>query len=154
VWVGNNDNSTMSNVASGVTGASPIWHNIMTTALANTGQIWPVQPPDVEGASVCSVSGMRAPAEPNPDCSPRFEYFLRGTIPGVQGELHRDIPIYKPTQSPATVKQMTNETDQIETQGHKVVFDPLGVMLCLDCAGGYGEADIIKLDRNGRAIKN
>lgn len=33
VWVGNNDNSPMSYVASGVTGASPIWNNIMRLVL-------------------------------------------------------------------------------------------------------------------------
>jgi len=35
VWVGNNDNSPMSYIASGVTGASPIWHKIMSTLLPN-----------------------------------------------------------------------------------------------------------------------
>lgn len=35
VWVGNNDNQPMSWVASGVTGATPIWNNIMTDLLAN-----------------------------------------------------------------------------------------------------------------------
>jgi membrane peptidoglycan carboxypeptidase len=35
VWVGNNDNSPMSRVASGVTGASPIWNSIMTTLLTD-----------------------------------------------------------------------------------------------------------------------
>lgn len=152
VWVGNNDNSAMSAVASGVTGASPIWHNIMSTALAKSNQQWPVQPPDIEGSLVCSVSGLKAPEGDNPDCAPRYEYFLKGTVPPIQGELHRDIPIYKPTQAPATVKQMTEDPGNVETQGHKVLFDPLGTMLCLDCAGGYGEADIIHLDRNGKAI--
>jgi 1A family penicillin-binding protein len=33
VWVGNNDNSPMSRIASGVTGASPIWNKIMSTLL-------------------------------------------------------------------------------------------------------------------------
>lgn len=36
VWVGNNDNSPMSRVASGVTGASPIWNSIMTKLLKDT----------------------------------------------------------------------------------------------------------------------
>jgi membrane carboxypeptidase/penicillin-binding protein PbpC len=33
VWVGNNDNSPMSRIASGVTGASPIWNKIMSALL-------------------------------------------------------------------------------------------------------------------------
>ena len=33
VWVGNNDNRPMSYVASGITGASPIWQKIFLTLL-------------------------------------------------------------------------------------------------------------------------
>ena len=36
VWVGNNDNSPMSRIASGVTGASPIWNTIMTSLVADS----------------------------------------------------------------------------------------------------------------------
>jgi len=34
VWVGNNDNTPMDRVASGITGATPIWHKIMSALLA------------------------------------------------------------------------------------------------------------------------
>ena len=130
VWVGNNDNSPMSNVASGVTGASPIWNKIMTFVLKDKSIHWPTQPPEVTGTYVCSLSGLRAPENPPANCSPRYEYFLSGTIPGYQtDELKRDI----------------------DGQNHTVVFDPLGVELCLDCPSGYGEANIINLDRNGKA---
>jgi len=154
VWVGNNDNTPMSAVASGVTGASPIWNKIMTFTLKDQPQKWPVQPAEVVGTTVCSLSGYRAPDPPTPDCAPRYEYFLKGTIPDVQDIQHRDIPIYKPTQAPASTKQITDTPGDVENQNHAVLFDPLGTMLCLDCAGGYGEADVIKLDSHGRAIRN
>ena len=35
VWVGNNDGSSMSRVASGITGAAPIWNKIITSLLAS-----------------------------------------------------------------------------------------------------------------------
>ena len=35
VWVGNNDGSSMSRIASGITGAAPIWNKIMRSLLAN-----------------------------------------------------------------------------------------------------------------------
>ncbi len=35
VWVGNNDGSPMSRIASGITGAAPIWNRIITTLLNN-----------------------------------------------------------------------------------------------------------------------
>lgn len=42
-WVGNNDNSPMSRVASGVTGASPIWNKIMSAILNDKPSIdWKV----------------------------------------------------------------------------------------------------------------
>ncbi|MBU1127174.1 PBP1A family penicillin-binding protein, partial [Patescibacteria group bacterium] len=71
VWVGNNDNSPMSYVASGVTGASPIWNEIISFALKDKKQEWPIKPEDVVGAHVCSLSGKM----PNPDspCQTRFE---------------------------------------------------------------------------------
>lgn len=154
VWVGNNDNSPMGNVASGVTGASPIWNKIMTYALTDLPQKWPVQPPDVIGSLVCSLSGLRAPEGGSEGCSPRYEYFLRGTVPPFADQQRRDIHIFKPTQAPATNKQITEQPTEVEMQNHAVVFDPLGTMLCLDCAGGYGEANVIRLDRTGKAIRN
>ncbi len=155
VWVGNNDNSPMNAVASGVTGASPIWNKVISQALKNAPQRWPVQPPDVIGTLVCSLSGLKAPDNSNPSCSPRYEYFLKGTIPPPQtDDLRRDIAIFRPTQAPATTQQIAQSPDQIETQNHAVISDPLGTLLCLDCSGGYGEADIIRLDRHGKAIKN
>jgi 1A family penicillin-binding protein len=42
-WVGNNNNSPMSRIASGVTGASPIWNKIMSALLSKEGSFeWPV----------------------------------------------------------------------------------------------------------------
>lgn len=46
VWVGNNDNTPMSQaLASGITGAAPIWHAIMTNLLQGKKDI-PLTPPD------------------------------------------------------------------------------------------------------------
>ncbi len=154
VWVGNNDNSPMSAIASGITGASPIWNKVISFALYDKSPHWPVQPPDVVGALVCSLSGLKAPENPDPSCSPRYEYFLKGTIPAPQTDnLRRDIPIFRPTQAPATTKQIAENPGDIEYQNHAVVFDPLGIALCLDCAGGYGEADLVRLDRHGQAVR-
>ena len=152
VWVGNNDNSTMSHVASGVTGASPIWNKITTYALRTLPQHWPAQPVEVTGTLVCSLSGLKAPDAPPTECQPRYEYFLSGTIPPTDSGVRRDIPIFRPTNAPATKKQLTENPDQIEIQNHSVLIDPLNTILCLDCAGGYGEPDTISIDKTGKAI--
>lgn len=39
VWVGNNDGSPMSRIASGITGAAPIWNKIISTLVSNTEPI-------------------------------------------------------------------------------------------------------------------
>ncbi|MCL5434794.1 MAG: PBP1A family penicillin-binding protein [Patescibacteria group bacterium] len=64
VWVGNNDNSPMSqSLASGITGAAPIWNKIMTTLLGNVSDA-PLKIPD---------DIIQKP------CLGRVEYFVKGT---------------------------------------------------------------------------
>jgi penicillin-binding protein 1C len=155
VWVGNNDNTPMSRIASGITGASPIWKKIITQGLKNYPQNWPTQPSEVTGTTICSVSGLRAPENPDPSCPTRYEYFITGTFPPYQTDnLRRDIPIFRPTQAPASTKQISDQSQDIEMQNHAVVFDTLGTMMCLDCPGGYGEPDIIRLNDLGAIIRN
>ncbi|TSC85288.1 MAG: putative penicillin-binding protein [Microgenomates group bacterium Gr01-1014_16] len=156
VWVGNNDNTPLSRIASGVTGAAPIWNKIMTYALKDYKQNWPSQPAEVVGTLICSLSGLKAPENPDPgSCPTRYEYFLQGTIPSVQTDnLRRDIPVFN--SAPATPKQIKEFPDQVHTENHVVVFDALGTALCLDCAGpavAGADADLIRLDSSGRAMK-
>ena len=66
VWVGNNDNSPMDpRLSSGITGAAPIWNNIMTALLSDK--------PDKPFTPTSDVVGM--------NCYNRTEYFLIGTEP-------------------------------------------------------------------------
>lgn len=129
VWVGNNDNSSMSYVASGVTGASPIWNKIMTYALKDQKQEWPLKPEGIVGASVCQLSGKI----PNPEqpCETRFEYFTEGTVPSETESLKMMVEIDK------TTGQLANEKtppENREPQEHQVIYDPLGTTYCLDCS--------------------
>lgn len=78
VWVGNNDNSTMLNVASGVSGASPIWRRVLLEALAGKPNIGFDIPAGVVSAAVDTVSGYRA----HDGFPSRTEYFIKGTEPG------------------------------------------------------------------------
>jgi membrane carboxypeptidase/penicillin-binding protein len=60
-WVGNNDNSAMSYVASGITGASPIWRRIIFTALDAGYQApeWQM-PENVEKVELDAISGFKS----------------------------------------------------------------------------------------------
>lgn len=55
-WVGNNDNTPMSAVASGITGASPIWHEIMSEALTDTSHQFAL-PVGLEKVKICAATG-------------------------------------------------------------------------------------------------
>ncbi len=78
VWVGNNDNSEMLSVASGVSGASPIWRRVLGEALKGKSAVKFEIPGGINQISVDSVSGFAA----HDGFLSRNEYFIRGTEPG------------------------------------------------------------------------
>jgi len=90
VWVGNNDNSEMLQVASGVTGASPIWRRIILEALSGKPDVKFISPSGIVTASVDSISGYRA----HDGFPSRTEYFIKGTEPG-DDPVHTKLKICK-----------------------------------------------------------
>lgn len=78
VWVGNNDNSPMSYVASGVTGASPIWRKIMDELLKNKPLETFTKPENIREVTICQTT-VTLPCEGCPNI--RTEYFIEGTEP-------------------------------------------------------------------------
>ena len=130
----------MSGATSGVSGASPIWNKIIKAGLDKSeegfyneedgGHAWPRQPKDVVGANVCATTG-NLPGATEPDCATRFDYFLKDKV-GAQIETGRtDVKIDKTKMSLA---HPDLPPDLIETQNHLILIDPLGSMVCLDCA--------------------
>lgn len=79
VWVGNNDNSPMSYVASGVTGASPIWRRIMSSLLATSPSPGFPPPTNLIKVNICTITGQLTCE----GCPSRSEYFLPGTEPKI-----------------------------------------------------------------------
>jgi 1A family penicillin-binding protein len=57
VWVGNNDNTPMSNVASGITGASPIWNKVIRLMLDDENPHEFQIPENLIELSICKTSG-------------------------------------------------------------------------------------------------
>ncbi|MEP7359467.1 MAG: transglycosylase domain-containing protein, partial [Anaerolineales bacterium] len=85
VWVGNTNNTPMINL-SGVSGAGPIWHDFMRTALAGKPQSDFSAPPGLVRAEVCVPSGLL----PTPLCPrTRAEWFLDGTVPTLPDNLYQ-----------------------------------------------------------------
>ncbi len=91
VWVGNNDNSPMLNVASGVSGASPIWRSIVLAGLKGKSQRTFEKSESVVQMDVDSVSGYPAhdgfPARP--------EFFAKGTEPTGPDPIHTLLKVCK-----------------------------------------------------------
>ena len=82
VWVGNNDNSPMSqSLASGITGAAPIWHQIMGNLVSGKLDD-PYRPPSDVVTKPCGIG---------------VEYFLKGTENSVSCISY---PTWTPTPSP------------------------------------------------------
>lgn len=89
VWVGNNDNSPMKDVASGVTGASPIWRKIMLKAWEKYRGEDFVPPSNVEARQVDTISGY-----PEHDGYPtRADYFVKGTAPTEPDPIHTKVKV-------------------------------------------------------------
>lgn len=78
VWVGNNDNSPMNpQIASGVTGATPIWNRLMAEALSGKSNEQFTKPDNVVALEVDAFGG----GLPCRDYPKRSEYFIKGTEP-------------------------------------------------------------------------
>jgi 1A family penicillin-binding protein len=84
VWVGNNDNSQMSRIASGITGATPIFNKIMSALLTKGGQSLPAQagrqwkiPEGLVQLPICPYTGTLACT----GCPIKMEWFLEENKP-------------------------------------------------------------------------
>ena len=87
VWVGNNNNSSMSQVASGISGASPIWNKIMVALLKDKPEHRFIPPQNLIKAKTCRG---------------QEEYFIPGT--------ETNIPCPTPSPSPDSRDQILTGT--------------------------------------------
>lgn len=130
-WVGNNDNSSMSYVASGVTGASPIWNNIMKKLLKGVKDTPLTKPELVKNYQVCNLTGLLAQQENQ--CESHNEYFIDNILPLSQSSY--------PTRQQIWVRRSDkypilpgDETVDRDFEEHTVVSDPFTQSFCTDCA--------------------
>lgn len=92
VWVGNNDNSPMNPaIASGITGATPIWNKIFREILKNSKDEQFEIPDNVEAVEIDALGG-GLPVEGQ---AKRVEYFIKGTEPTASASIYKKIKISK-----------------------------------------------------------
>lgn len=111
VWVGNNDNSQMAQLVSGVSGAAPIWRKIILEYLKDK----PIEnfkvPENIVQVDVDTVSGYKSH-----DGFPfRSEYFIKGTEPVADDPVHQMAKLCKGQNKLATaVDTASGNFDQKE----------------------------------------
>ncbi|MGD9129325.1 MAG: PBP1A family penicillin-binding protein [Candidatus Woesebacteria bacterium] len=129
VWVGNNDNTPMSRIASGVTGAAPIWNNIMSFVLKDQEPIWQEKPSDVGSAHVC-VNGM-PPQLSDVKCTPKNEelYWKKGK-PSKSQMIKKEIWIDPTTGLPPPPGETP---DGLVLEERWIYQDPVTSDYCSDC---------------------
>ncbi|KKQ38674.1 MAG: hypothetical protein US55_C0002G0010 [Candidatus Levybacteria bacterium GW2011_GWC2_37_7] len=129
-WVGNNDNTPMNNIASGITGAAPIWHDIMTYLLKDKTPHPISRPPAIIQKKVCSLSGLIPPPDGTPNrCETRFEYFIKGTEPFRIDPGIQKVKIDKNTNDLAAPNQENN----VEERDNLVITDVTNQIYCVTC---------------------
>lgn len=91
VWVGNNNNDKMRNVASGVSGAAPIWRRQILDVLSKIPDK-PFNSPDgVSQIEVDRISGYPA----HDGFAAYKEWFINGSVPGGLDPIHTKVKICK-----------------------------------------------------------
>lgn len=103
-WVGNNDNTPMGKIASGVSGATPIWRRVMQYALPlRTKQDFPI-PSSIVSVEVDKVSGYAA----HDGFPSRKEYYIDGTQPKTDDLIHLKLKVCKGTTGLAPPNDVAN----------------------------------------------
>ena len=139
VWVGNNNNTKMKGVVSGITGAAPIWNLVMTELLEEVPVKKLTQPEGIVGINVCNLTGMLPPEE---GCAVRYEYFNEKYVPKERRSLARNVLVDRDGGF------LVDETSpNAEWRAQSVVEDVVGALVCLDCQPELTEDGKLKVKK-------
>jgi penicillin-binding protein 1C len=136
-WVGNNDATPMNPyLVSGVTGAAPIWNDIMNYLLKDQADDPQPLPPGIEKISVCRQTGS-FPAEGIP-CDAVTNLFWKEYTPKDKNIAKKNIWVDKATGLPAFINNGDKnappiDPNNLELKEHTVISDQFVTDFCLDC---------------------
>lgn len=103
-WVGNNDNSPMIKVASGVSGATPIWRRIMQAVLPiRTKEDFTI-PSSIVSVEVDKLSGYRS----HDGFPVRQDYFIDSQVPKIDDPVHMKLKVCKDKDGLAPPEDVAN----------------------------------------------
>ena len=128
-WVGNNDGTPMNPyLVSGVTGAAPIWNDIMAYVLTDREPKWQEKPSDVTAAMVCATG---FPKQPGDTCAPRYtELYWQSGRPSEVKLVRQQIWVDPNTGQPPPPGIFEGE---LRLEEHIFYQDPGSPLQCVDC---------------------
>lgn len=128
-WVGNNDSTPMSRLTSGITGAAPIFNDIMSYILKDKPSVWQEKPIDVLSANVC-VNGM-PPSNDNKCEAKQQELYWKESIPSATKTVTEEVWIDPKTGLPPPPGQ---QIDGLVLEKRTFYEDPVTKRYCTDCS--------------------
>lgn len=139
-WVGNNDNTAMSNLVSGVTGAAPIFNQVMTYVLEGKESIWQEKPADIKSGNLCA-SGMPVKETGEPCEIYSSDLYWELSLPARSRKSTKDIWIRTSTGLPPTSGE---EASDLILQTKTIYQDPVTDLYCQEC--------MRPIDENGKVV--
>lgn len=136
-WVGNNDNSPMNqSLVSGVTGAAPIWNDIMSFILKDREPTWQEKPDDVTSADVCMTGFPADKSQPESCTQTSKDFYWENGQPSEARVYRKEYWVHGDTGLPF----MSGEsTDNLRLEQHTFYADPVTPDYCIDCTRPIGE---------------
>ena len=144
-WVGNNDNTPMNPyLVSGVTGAAPIWNDIMTYVLQDKESIWPDKPDDVAQGGVCA-NGM-PPEKSDNNCRViNQDLYWENGEPSQSQVITKEVWIKPETGLPPDYGE---QAEGLVLENHTLYQDPVTNLYCADCNRPVGEDGKIQYEQH------
>lgn len=129
-WVGNNDNTPMSYIASGVTGAAPIFNDIMSYVLRDQEPLWQEKPADVLEGTVCPTGLPKLLS--NMECAEENEeFYWQEGLPSRSSKISKEIWIKPETGLPPTYGE---QAEGLVLETRIIYQDPVTELYCFDCS--------------------
>lgn len=167
-WVGNNNSKSMSYLASGITGAAPIWHDIMQYILQDKETVWPEKPADVKTSNVCltgmpaksglgemmvstgdnetSVGVVNSDTDPIASCESKGqEIYWESSKPSYSGTFRKEYWIRSETGLPPKEGE---EAGDLKLEAHSFYYDPLTKLYCGDCVRAVDDKGKVIYEQN------
>lgn len=162
-WVGNNDNSPMHpSLASGVTGAAPIWNRLIKEAIKGLPDEPFIKPGNIVEMEIDAFGG----GLPRSEFPIRKEFFIKGTEPTATSPINKKLKLSRATGKLANAIEIAsgafeekefiifNENDPISTDGKNRWQEGIDAWLATQPDPKYHPPTDVSSEREDRVVMN